>query len=311
VKRYTNTASVAVLAADISSSATSVSLQNFSGWPGQVPFWAEIDRLTGSAEVVLVEAVAGSTLTIVRGQDGTVPAEHSTGAAFEHVIPAEVPNKVESHVAAASAHGASSPLVGRDDSVTLINKTYRGAHLHRYTDSNPVSPDSGFKVEANSNADRVGFRFNHTSASQDQVAVQVDQSGSPRLRAFADGTVDVDPNPSASRPGLRNRADTQLDGPVSIAGPTSAAAVTATSVNAGSVSGTTVSGAVQASTLAVDGVAVRPQTNPSVRRFDSSGSFSYSKPAGARWHRPAPSGRRLPPPPRPVFRRRGGHCSSW
>lgn len=190
---FVNNASVAVLDVNISSSATSVTVTNFSGWPISTPFWAEIGRDTSSSEVVKVTAVAGSVLTISRGQDGTSGSAHNIGDKFEHVIPAYTANLAETHPEATTAHGTTSAVVGKDDAQTLTAKTYRGAHVHTYTDANPAAPASGYQVNADSNAARDGFRVNNTAADVNKRAFAVDQSGTPRTEIYNDGTVKVAP----------------------------------------------------------------------------------------------------------------------
>lgn len=202
VFKYTNTASEASLVGAISSSATSVELSNYQGWPSAFPFWAEIARGTVSAEVVEVSAFSGGVATIVRGQDGTTASSHSAGDSFEHVAPAEVFNKVESHVAAGTAHGAGSALVGRDDTGTLSNKVFRGAHEHVYTDADPAGAAAGFEVTADSTALRDGFRFDNEAGDPDQAALRTTQTGADRVVVYADGTAAVTPSGSATRRAL-------------------------------------------------------------------------------------------------------------
>lgn len=190
---YVNNASVAVLDINITSTDTSVTVTNFSGWPVSTPYWAEIGRDTSSAEIVKVTAVAGSTLTIARGQDGTTASAHNIGDNFEHVIPAQLPNLVESHVDSTSAHGVGSALVGVTDAQSLTSKEYRGSHVHTYSDANPAAPAAGYKVNADSTAARDGFVVNNTAADANKRAYALDQSGTPRFEVFQDGTVKIAP----------------------------------------------------------------------------------------------------------------------
>lgn len=243
--KYTNTASKAALVDAISSSATEVELSGFAGWPSATPYWAEIARGTSSAEVVLVTDVSGNLVTISRGQDGTVASSHNAGDSFEHVMPAYVPNLAEQHAEAEVAHGASSPLVGRDDAETLTNKTYRGAHTHTYSDTDPASVAAGFEVTADSAVARDGFAYHNTAADPDRAALRTTQSGADRVVIYADGTTSVVPSPAATRPALDVSGDVAVSGDVS-----SASATVAGDVSAGSA---TVSGAATVSGRATVG----------------------------------------------------------
>lgn len=214
--KYVNTASTATLAASITSAATTVDVSGYTGWPSATPFWAEIARGTVSAEVVQVTGVAAGTLTIVRGQDGTTASAHNAGDTIEHVVPAYLPNLAEQHAEATTAHGTSSALVGTDDTGTLTNKTYRGAHTHTYTDANPAAVAAGFEVNADSTALRDGFVHNNTGGDPDRAAFRSTQSGADRVVAFNDGTVKITPAGTATRPGLENDGTTQLDAAVTV-----------------------------------------------------------------------------------------------
>lgn len=206
---YTNTASKAVLDSPINSSVGTITLTGFSGYPS-VPFFALVDRDTSAAELVEVTAVAGSSLTVTRGVGGTASTSHSAGATLEHVIPAAVPQAVEQHVEATSnIHGVTGGLVGADSPGTLTSKTYRGAHVHTYSDSLPDSPAAGFLVSADNSVSRDGFVANNTGANADRSGVVVRQSGSDRINLFYDGTVRVTPSGSAVRPAIQTEGTVQ------------------------------------------------------------------------------------------------------
>jgi type II secretory pathway pseudopilin PulG len=59
----------------MSDTATSLTVASASGFPTAPPFRVRID-----SEVMVVVAVSGTTWTVSRGQDNTVPAAHSAGA---------------------------------------------------------------------------------------------------------------------------------------------------------------------------------------------------------------------------------------
>lgn len=199
---YVNTASRAQLASGIASGATSVTLASFTGWPLAFPYYAIIDRGTGSAEIVTVTGGAGSTLTITRAQGGTLASAHNGGAYFEHIVPAGVFTDFETHMAAASAvHGVSGSVVGTSGAQTLTDKTYRGGYTHAFADALPAGLSAGFEVAASTAIARDGFKVTNTGADIARRAFLLEQSGTPRHEVFQDGTVKTSPNSAHTRPG--------------------------------------------------------------------------------------------------------------
>jgi hypothetical protein len=75
-------------------------------------------------EIVTVTGVAGTTLTITRGQDGSSATDHSSGAAVKHMVTARDFAEPQVHIAAtADVHGVTGSLVGTTSTQTLTNKT--------------------------------------------------------------------------------------------------------------------------------------------------------------------------------------------
>jgi hypothetical protein len=62
------------------------------------PWTAIIDPDTASEEVVTVTNVAGTTLTVTRGVDGTTAVSHSAGAVFRHGVSGRDFDEANSHV---------------------------------------------------------------------------------------------------------------------------------------------------------------------------------------------------------------------
>jgi len=85
---YSSTAARTTLAADINSSVTTVGVNAVTGWPTSFPYTIIIDQDTVNEEVVEVTARTGTTLTVVRGVDGTTGVAHSNGAAVNHGVSA-------------------------------------------------------------------------------------------------------------------------------------------------------------------------------------------------------------------------------
>lgn len=283
VHEYVNTASVARLDQAISSAALSVTLSNYSGFPTAFPFYAEIGKGTALAEIVEVTAAAGSVLTIVRGQDGTVASAHSVGDEFEHVAPAYVFNLAEDHAAALAAHGTTTAIVGVADTGTLTNKTYRGAHNHTFSDANPSGLSAGYKSIANSAIGRDGFVHDNTAGDVNRKAFLSQQVGIDRFAVFNDGTVKISPDAAAARPGLQLDDDLDVNGPANISGQLDVGGAVVVQGAAHSVGALSTDAGLAGNALTVAGVAVKPQTNPDVQVFTVAGAATWTKPAGARW----------------------------
>ena len=76
VNNYTSS-----LAADITDSATSATVDSATGLPSEGDFFLDIN-----GEIVLVTHISGTTLTVARGQAGTTAVAHVTGEQMTDVI---------------------------------------------------------------------------------------------------------------------------------------------------------------------------------------------------------------------------------
>lgn len=128
-RNYANTATEAQVVGPLSPTDTTITLASFAGYP-PAPFAAAIERSTASEEVVLVTAVAGTTVTVIRGYDGTVAVSHPAGSQFLHVAIARDYTEAASHVQATTGvHGTTGELVGTTSAQTLSNKTLETSTL--------------------------------------------------------------------------------------------------------------------------------------------------------------------------------------
>lgn len=194
-ENYTNTASTAATAGTVGAADTTATLTSFTGWPS-TPFWGEFERGTASAELVRVTGVSGSSITaMTRGQGGTSATTHGAGVSFEHVIPADMPNRFETHSAASTGvHGVSGSIVGTTGSQTLQDKTFRGAHVSQFSDALPAGVASSYLSTADNTNARDGFVHNNTGGSAARAAFKLTQSGTDRFAVSNTGNVTINPS---------------------------------------------------------------------------------------------------------------------
>jgi hypothetical protein len=144
-RNFSATAIETTLVNSISSAATgdtttSVSVVSVSGFP-TVPYTLILGPDTNKEEVVTVTAANSTTLTITRGQDGTVAQAHSAGTSVRHGVSGRDFKEEQTHIAARGydadsgilsnasqthVHGLVSgdgSVVGADQQVTLTRKT--------------------------------------------------------------------------------------------------------------------------------------------------------------------------------------------
>jgi hypothetical protein len=108
---YSSTAVNTTLSNGITASQTTMVVGTTSGFPTSFPYTLAVGFDTGTEELVNVTAASGTTLTIVRGQDGTTGQTHDAGAVVKHVISARDLREPQEHIAAISdVHGVTGSL---------------------------------------------------------------------------------------------------------------------------------------------------------------------------------------------------------
>lgn len=126
-RNYSNTAVVTTIGA-LTNSATSGTLAANTGWPA-APCTAVIEPGTGNAEVVLITARSGNTISaMTRGYDGTTAVAHAANSVIAHEVAGIDFSESNAHIqASAAVHGLTGTVVGTTDTQTLTNKTISGS----------------------------------------------------------------------------------------------------------------------------------------------------------------------------------------
>ena len=121
---YSAIAQDTALTASATLSATTLVVGAVTGFPSSYPFVLAIDYGASAEELVSVTNIAGLSLTVQRGFNGTTPVAHNVGAVVRHVLTAQDMTEMQAHLnSTTGAHGVTGAIVGTTDTQTLSGKT--------------------------------------------------------------------------------------------------------------------------------------------------------------------------------------------
>jgi hypothetical protein len=132
---YSSIAERTTLSFAVNATTTTFIVSAVVGWPSSTPYTLIIDVDTINEELVTVTNRSGTTLTVVRGVDGSTAKTHDSGADVRHGVSArdfDEPNAHENN--STTAHGLTiANVVTLAGTQTLTNKTISQAQITNLT----------------------------------------------------------------------------------------------------------------------------------------------------------------------------------
>lgn len=144
-RHYSSTAAAMQLQGSVNGTTATLTVDKVVGLPTSYPFTVVIDPGTEVEEIVTVTNVAGTTLTVIRGEDGTAGVPHSGGAVIRHMVTARDLREPQQHIAATTdVHGVAGSIADRLEALeTLIHAVIPVGGLLPYT-GDPNNVPAGF-----------------------------------------------------------------------------------------------------------------------------------------------------------------------
>lgn len=121
---YSSTSVTTSLTGTVTSGTTSITLGSVVGMPGSVPYTLILDPDTLAEEIVTVTSASGTTLTVLRGQDGSTAQAHTAGAVVLHGVSARDFREPQAHMdLLADVHGVTGALASAASVTALSSAT--------------------------------------------------------------------------------------------------------------------------------------------------------------------------------------------
>lgn len=207
VRYYSSVAPPTTLSAGITAGSSSIQVGSTSGFPALTPYTLSLSYDTIGEELVQVNAVGGTTLTVDRGVDGTSATSHNAGVEVRHVSSARDFADSRTHENSdMGIHGLDpgDVLVGEDKAQTLANKTldmaegtlnridiFNGPGWTTTVNGETASPGILFQIKPDPSENAV-FDFGSTGISRWRNVVAHDTTNQYKFRITkSDGTTDV------------------------------------------------------------------------------------------------------------------------
>lgn len=198
-QQYSSNAVLMTLAAGISNSSTTCTVNTTSGLPA-TPFTIVLDPGEGNQEICDVTNVTGLTLTLARAVDGSAASAHSNGATVMHAGIGRDFREFRSHIDASTSndnqghnvHGiqVGSSVVGTTDTQTLSGKTLTSPTVNNGTFNSPslITPTLNRATLVDSSSGQVPLTVNAVNGQTADLA-DFKVNGVTVANIFADGSI--------------------------------------------------------------------------------------------------------------------------